>query len=130
MDLLSTTTGTIGQAGRRGALMITIVAHHPDVLDFIEVKSDPSRTKVQFANVSVRLSDEFMEAVQADREFTLRYQNEVIGTFERTVEAKALWEKLIRNAWASAEPGLIFWDNVVRESTTEYNGMEVVTTNP
>jgi ribonucleoside-diphosphate reductase alpha chain len=130
MDLLSTTTGTIGQAGRRGALMITIAVDHPDVLDFIEVKNDPSRTKVQFANVSVRLTDEFMEAVQADREFTLRYQNEVIGTFERTVEAKALWEKLIQNAWASAEPGLIFWDNVVRESTTEYNGMEVVTTNP
>ena len=130
MDLLSTTTGTIGQAGRRGALMITIAVDHPDVLDFIEVKSDPSRTKVQFANVSVRLTDEFMEAVQGDREFTLRYQNEVIGTFERTVEAKALWEKLIQNAWASAEPGLIFWDSVKRESTTEYNGMEVLTTNP
>jgi len=130
MDLFSTTTGTIGQAGRRGALMITIRVDHPDVLDFIEIKNDPARTKVQYANISVRLTDEFMEAVQKDEEFLLHYQNEVIGRFEKTVRARELWEKLIKNAHASAEPGLIFWDTVKRESTTEYNGMEVMTTNP
>ena len=130
MDLFSMTTGTIGQAGRRGALMITIAVDHPDVEDFIEVKNDPERRKVQFANISVRLTDEFMEAVQKGERFTLRYENEVIGRFERTVDARKLWEKLIHNAWASAEPGLIFWDTIKRESTTEYNGMEVITTNP
>jgi ribonucleoside-diphosphate reductase alpha chain len=130
MDLFSMTTGTIGQAGRRGALMITIRCDHPDVLEFIEIKNDPSRTKVQYANISVRLTDEFMQAVEKDREFTLRYQNDVIGRFEKKVRAKEVWEKLIQNAHASAEPGLILWDNVKRESTTEYNGMEVVTTNP
>ncbi|OGF54798.1 MAG: ribonucleoside-diphosphate reductase, adenosylcobalamin-dependent [Candidatus Fraserbacteria bacterium RBG_16_55_9] len=130
MDLFSMTTGTIGQAGRRGALMITISCDHPDVLEFIEIKSDPARTKVQFANVSVRLTDEFMEAVEKDKQFTLRYENAVIGGLEKKVRAKEIWEKLIKNAHASAEPGLIMWDNVKRESTTEYNGMEVTTTNP
>lgn len=130
MDLFSMTTGTIGQAGRRGALMITIGCDHPDVLEFIEIKNDPSRTKVQFANISVRLTDEFMEAVEKDKLFTLRYENDVIGRFTKKVRAKEVWEKLIKNAHASAEPGLILWDNVKRESTTEYNGMEVITTNP
>jgi len=130
MDLFSMTTGTIGQAGRRGALMITISCDHPDVMEFIEIKNDPSRTKVQYANISVRLTDEFMEAVEKDKPFTLRYENDVIGRFSKKVRAKEVWEKLIKNAHASAEPGLILWDNVKRESTTEYNGMEVITTNP
>ncbi len=130
MDLFSMTTGTIGQAGRRGALMLTISCDHPDVMEFIEIKNDPSRTKVQYANISVRLTDEFMEAVEKDRPFTLRYENDVIGRFTKKVRAKEVWEKLIQNAHASAEPGLILWDNVKRESTTEYNGMEVITTNP
>jgi ribonucleoside-diphosphate reductase alpha chain len=130
MDLFSLTTGTIGQSGRRGALMITISCEHPDLLDFIEVKNDPSRTKVQFANISVRLTDAFMQAVEDDKEFTLRYENDVIGEFNKTINAREVWNKLIENAHSSAEPGLIFWDSVTKESTTEYNGMNVVTTNP
>lgn len=130
MDLLSCTTGTIGQAGRRGALMITISVDHPDVLDFIEVKSDPARQKVRYANISVRITDEFMRAVECDADFTLRYENDVIGKIAKKVKARQIWDKLIKNAWASAEPGVIFWDNIKRESTTEYNGMEVITTNP
>jgi ribonucleoside-diphosphate reductase alpha chain len=130
MELFSTTTGTIGQSGRRGALMITISVDHPDVLDFIEIKNDPERRKVKYANISVRVTDEFMRAVERDEEFLLRYESERIGRFERRVRAREIWEKLVKNAWASAEPGVIFWDTVKRESTTEYNGMEVITTNP
>lgn len=130
MELFSTTTGTIGQSGRRGALMITISVDHPDVLDFIEIKNDPERRKVQYANISVRVTDEFMRAVERDTEFVLRYENERIGRFEKRVRAREIWEKLVKNAWASAEPGVIFWDTVKRESTTEYNNMEVITTNP
>ncbi|MCL6643117.1 MAG: adenosylcobalamin-dependent ribonucleoside-diphosphate reductase, partial [Candidatus Bipolaricaulota bacterium] len=130
MELFSTTTGTIGQSGRRGALMITISVDHPDVLDFIEIKNDPERRKVQYANISVRVTDEFMRAVERDAEFLLRYENERIGRFEKRVRAREIWEKLVKNAWASAEPGVIFWDTIERESTTEYNGMEVITTNP
>ncbi len=130
MELFSTTTGTIGQSGRRGALMITISVDHPDVLDFIEIKNDPERRKVQYANISVRVSDEFMRAVERDEEFVLRYESPRIGRFEKRVRAREIWEKLVKNAWASAEPGVIFWDTVKRESTTEYNNMEVITTNP
>jgi ribonucleoside-diphosphate reductase alpha chain len=130
MDLFSTTTGTIGQSGRRGALMITISVDHPDVLDFIEIKNDPDRRKVQYANVSVRITDEFMKAVERDSEFTLRYESGVSGRIEKKVKAREIWEKLVKNAWSSAEPGVIFWDNVKNDSTTEYNGMEVTTTNP
>jgi ribonucleoside-diphosphate reductase alpha chain len=128
MELLSTTTGTIGQAGRRGALMITMRVDHPDILDFLEVKRDLS--KVTYANISVRVSDAFMEAVERDGEFTLWYESETVPRVERKVRARELWERLIRAAWESAEPGVIFWDTVKRESTTEYNGMEVLTTNP
>lgn len=130
MELFSTTTGTIGQSGRRGALMITISVDHPDVFDFIEIKNDPERRKVQYANISVRVTDEFMRAVERDEDFVLRYESERIGRFEKRVRAREIWEKLVKNAWASAEPGVIFWDTVKRESTTEYNGMEVITTNP
>ncbi len=129
MELMSTTTGTIGQAGRRGALMITIGVDHPDVLDFIDIKNDPARTKVKFANISVRVTDEFMKAVEEDREFELRFENEKVK-MRKKIRARDLWEKLIKSAWASAEPGIIFWDAVKKGSPTEYNGMEIHGFNP
>jgi len=128
MELFSTTTGTIGQAGRRGALMITIRVDHPDVLEFIDSKKNLS--KINYANISVRLSEKFMKAVAGDKDFLLWYENKVIGRIEKKVKAKEIWDRLISAAYASAEPGVIFWDTIKRESTTEYNGMEVVTTNP
>ncbi|HEY5595847.1 MAG TPA: adenosylcobalamin-dependent ribonucleoside-diphosphate reductase [Candidatus Bipolaricaulota bacterium] len=130
MELLSTTTGTIGQAGRRGALMITLSVDHPDVEAFIEIKNDPERRKVQYANISVRITDEFMRAVENDDHFTLGFENADTARITKKVKARQVWDKLVQNARDSAEPGLIFWDNVKKESTTEYNGMNVVTTNP
>ncbi len=130
MEIFSTVTGTIGQAGRRGALMITISVDHPDVLDFIDIKNDSERRRVQYANISVRVTDEFMKAVEANADFTLRYESEKTGLIEKKVKAREIWDKLIKAAHASAEPGVIFWDNVKSQSTTEYNGMEVITTNP
>jgi ribonucleoside-diphosphate reductase alpha chain len=129
MDLLSTTTGTIGQAGRRGALMITIKVDHPDILEFIDVKNDEERSKVKFANISVKITDEFMEAVEEDRDFDLKFENEKVK-FKKTIRARDLWEKLIKSAWSSAEPGVIFWDAVKNYSPTEYGGMEVNGVNP
>jgi ribonucleoside-diphosphate reductase alpha chain len=129
MDLLSTTTGTIGQAGRRGALMITIDVNHPDIVEFIDVKNDTERSRVKFANISVKISDEFMRAVEEDRDFELKFENEKVK-FTKTVRARTLWEKLVKSAWASAEPGVIFWDAVKRYSPTEYGGMEVHGVNP
>ena len=127
MELFSVTTGTIGQAGRRGALMITIHVDHPDVVDFIDVKRDLSR--VNHANISVVITDNFMKAVERDDNFTLAFKNDKVDV-KRVVRARELWDKLVRSAWESAEPGIIFWDNVKNESPTEYNGMDVHGFNP
>lgn len=127
MELFSLTTGTIGQSGRRGALMITIADHHPDVLDFVKVKRNLNR--VRYANISVRVSDAFMQAVEADQEWTLYFRNDRADV-TRTIRARDLWNELIRGARDYAEPGLIFWDQIKRWSTSEYNGMGVITTNP
>jgi len=127
MELLSTTTGTIGQAGRRGALMITIRVDHPDVFDFVRVKRDLKR--VNFANISVKINDRFMKAVESDSEFLLHFKNDK-AEVNREVRARDLWKQLITGAWESDEPGVLFWDTIKRESTTEYNGMEVEGVNP
>ena len=127
MELLSTTTGTIGQAGRRGAQMITIRVDHPDVLDFINVKRDLK--KVNYANISVKITDSFMKAVENDDDFELHFKNEKVE-LRRTVRARQIWKELTRGAWESDEPGVLFWDTLKRESTTEYNNMEVEGVNP
>jgi ribonucleoside-diphosphate reductase alpha chain len=128
MEIMSETTHTIGQNGRRGALMITISVDHPDVVEFIKVKQNLK--KVRYANISVRITDEFMRAVEADADFTLRFDSPQTGKVERVVKAKALWNELIKAARDWAEPGLIFWDTVKKYSPSEYNGMNVITTNP
>jgi len=127
MELFSLTTGTIGQSGRRGALMITIADNHPDVLDFVKIKRNLDR--VRYANISVRVSDAFMRAVETDREFTLEFHNDRADV-RKTIRARDLWSELIKGARDCAEPGLIFWDHITRWSTSEYNGMNVITTNP
>src|SRR5712691_7267726 len=127
MELLSTTTGTIGQAGRRGAQMITIRVDHPDIIDFINVKKDLK--KVNYANISVKITDTFMRAVERDDDFELKFKNEKVE-LNRKVRAREIWKQLVKGAWESDEPGVLFWDSIKRESTTEYNGMEVEGVNP
>jgi ribonucleoside-diphosphate reductase alpha chain len=127
MELMSLTTGTIGQSGRRGALMITIADNHPDVLEFTKIKRNMN--KVRYANISVRISDAFMWAVEGDGEWALRFDNERVHV-HRTVKARDVWKELIYGARNHAEPGVIFWDAMKRWSTSEYNGMNVTTTNP
>jgi len=127
MELFSLTTGTIGQSGRRGALMITIADNHPDVLDFVKVKRNLDR--VRYANISVRVSDAFMRAVEEDLPWELGFENDK-ARVHRTVRARDLWNELIKGARDFAEPGLIFWDTTKRWSTSEYSGMQVFTTNP
>ena len=127
MELMSTTTGTIGQAGRRGALMISIRVDHPDVMDFINVKKDLK--KVNYANVSVKVTDEFMKAVEGDDDFELHFENQKVK-YSKKVRAREVWNQLVKAAWQSDEPGLLFWDTIKRDSTTEYNKMEVDGVNP
>jgi ribonucleoside-diphosphate reductase alpha chain len=127
MELMSLTTGTIGQSGRRGALMITIADHHPDVLEFTKIKRNLNR--VRYANISVRISDAFMRAVEADAMWDLYFENDRVNV-RRSVRAREVWGELVRGARDFAEPGVIFWDTITRWSTSEYNGMNVTTTNP
>lgn len=119
MELFSTTTGTIGQHGRRGALMITCPVDHPDIEEFVRIKSKDLRS-VRYANISVKVTDAFMQAVKDGKPFPLRFENGYLGRVERTIDARKLWDDLIRSAHASAEPGIIFWDAVKRESPSEY----------
>jgi len=127
MELMSLTTGTIGQSGRRGALMITIADNHPDVLDFVKVKRNLDR--VRYANISIRVSDAFMRAVEQDANWDLVFENEKANV-RKMIRARDLWAELIKGARDYAEPGLIFWDHIKHWSTSEYNGMNVITTNP
>ncbi|HLJ61883.1 MAG TPA: LAGLIDADG family homing endonuclease [bacterium] len=127
MELMSLTTGTIGQSGRRGALMITIADNHPDVLEFTKIKRNMN--KVRYANISVRISDAFMRAVEADADWTLAFDNNRVNV-RQTVKAREVWRELIYGARNHAEPGVIFWDSIRRWSTSEYNEMNVTTTNP
>ncbi len=128
MNIMSETTGTIGQAGRRGALMITMKIDHPDIFDFIRIKRD--LRSVRYANISVRITDEFLKAVEEDDDFILKYESDKVKRIERKIKARNLWNELIESARNWAEPGLIFWDTMKKESTSEYNGMEILTTNP
>lgn len=116
MNLLSESTNTVSQAGRRGALMLTLRVDHPDIEKFITIKNDRERRKVQYANISVLVTHEFMEAVLANGDFQLRWGGKVF----RTVRARELWKKIIENAHASAEPGVIFWDTMRECHNVEY----------
>jgi ribonucleoside-diphosphate reductase alpha chain len=128
MEVMSETTHTIGQSGRRGALMITISVEHPDVFDFIRIKRDLK--SVRYANISVRVTDAFMHAVEDDKDFMLHFENGVTGRVEKKIRARDLWNEIIKSARDWAEPGIMFWDTIKRYSPSEYNGMEVLTTNP
>jgi ribonucleoside-diphosphate reductase alpha chain len=125
MNLLSESTNAVSQAGRRGALMLTLRVDHPDIESFITIKNDANRTKVQYANISVLITHEFMQAVLADSDFDLRFE----GTVYRTVRARELWNTIITNAHASAEPGIIFWDTMREYHNVEYAN-PLTSTNP
>ncbi|RXP46582.1 adenosylcobalamin-dependent ribonucleoside-diphosphate reductase [Lutibacter sp. HS1-25] len=130
MDRFSNTTREVAQNGRRGALMLTMDIAHPDVEEFVTVKQDLS--KVTGANISLRLSDEFMMAVVNDEDYTLRWPvDSKKPTYTKTIKAKELWETIIKCAHNTAEPGLIFWDRQHYYSTSSiYPGFKNSSTNP
>ncbi|TAL57380.1 MAG: adenosylcobalamin-dependent ribonucleoside-diphosphate reductase [Bacteroidetes bacterium] len=130
MDRFSNTTREVAQNGRRGALMITLDIAHPDVEQFITIKQDLS--KVTGANISVRISDEFMKAVSDNANFTLRWPiDSESPVFSKSVQARDLWSTIIKCAHNTAEPGIIFWDRQHHYSTSSvYPGFKNVSTNP
>ncbi|NQV14031.1 adenosylcobalamin-dependent ribonucleoside-diphosphate reductase, partial [bacterium] len=123
MNLFSENTNTIAQHGRRGANMQTLRVDHPDIGEFIDIKRDLN--KVKYSNISVLLTHEFMEAVDLDTDFELRWNDQVY----ETIRARELWDKINRAAHASAEPGIIFWDTMVDYHNAEYCS-PLVSTNP
>ena len=110
MDFYSYITGLIGQSGRRGALMISISCDHPDLEEFIEIKSDLD--KVTKANISVRVSDKFMEAVVKGETLILKFVTDTGETITKEVEAYPIFRKLAQMNWDYAEPGILFWDRI------------------
>lgn len=111
MDLYSLVTGLIGQNGRRGALMLSIDCHHPDLEEFIGIKSDLDR--VTKANISVRITDDFMKAVENHEDFTLSFTREETNeTIEKTVDAYEMFKRFSEMNWDYAEPGMLFWDRI------------------
>ncbi|MFT6883027.1 MAG: ribonucleoside-diphosphate reductase alpha chain, partial [Marinoscillum sp.] len=132
MERFSNTTREVAQDGRRGALMLSLSIQHPDAEDFIDAKIDT--TKITGANISIKLHDDFMQAVEEDREyiqsFPINHKNPVST---RRINARKLWKNIIHNAWASAEPGVLFWDTIKKESVADCYadlGYETVSTNP
>ena len=131
-DFYSYVCRMIGQNGRRGALMITMDVRHPDIEQFVTMKHD--LTKVTGANVSVKITDDFMRAVQNDEEYTLRFPVEAKKPkFSKTIKAKELWNTIVESATKTAEPGLMMWDNILNNlPANEYadQGFKTITTNP
>ncbi|HEV7230224.1 MAG TPA: ribonucleoside-diphosphate reductase, adenosylcobalamin-dependent, partial [Bacteroidia bacterium] len=130
MERFSNTTREVAQNGRRGALMITMDVAHPDIQDFVRIKQD--LTKVTGANVSVKLSDEFMKALEKNASFRLRFPvDSKKPLFSSKIQAKDLWDTIIHCAHHSAEPGIIFWDRQHHYSTSSvYPEFENLSTNP
>jgi len=131
-DFYSYVCRMIGQNGRRGALMISIDIRHPDVINFINMKHD--LTKVTGANISVKISDDFMEAVEQDTEFTLKFPVDSTNpTYTKNIRARDLWKNIVDSATKTAEPGLLMWGNIEKYLPAEsYKdvGFKTITTNP
>ena len=130
MQGYSQTTEEIGQMGRRGALMISLDCHHPDRLDFIDIKAKSG--SVTKANISVRVTDDFMRAVENDDEWVMSFTREETGeTITKTAKARDIFSKLCLNNWNWAEPGILFWDRIEQYNLLENNPeFEYAGTNP
>ncbi|MDD4533803.1 MAG: adenosylcobalamin-dependent ribonucleoside-diphosphate reductase [Prevotella sp.] len=132
MERYSNSTREVAQDGRRGALMLSVSINHPDSEAFIDAKM--TEGKVTGANVSVKLTDDFMQAAQDDKPFMQQFPiNAVEPKMKKEISARNLWEKIVHNAWQSAEPGVLFWDTIIRESIPDCYadlGFRTVSTNP
>ena len=132
MERYSNSTREVAQDGRRGALMLSVSIKHPDSESFIDAKM--TEGKVTGANVSVRIDDEFMNAAINNRPYTQKFPiDSDTPMVSKEIEAAALWKKIVHNAWKSAEPGVLFWDTIIRESVPDCYadlGYKTISTNP
>jgi ribonucleoside-diphosphate reductase alpha chain len=132
MERFSNSTREVAQDGRRGALMLSISIKHPDAEKFVDAKMESG--KVTGANVSVKIDDEFMRAVRNEQTYQQQYPIESKNPrIKKEINANDLWKKIVHNAWKSAEPGILFWDTITRESVADSYadmGYKTVSTNP
>ena len=132
MERYSNSTREVAQDGRRGALMLSVSIKHPDSEAFIDAKM--TEGKVTGANVSVKLDDAFMQAAVEGKTYTQQYPIDAVNpTTTKEIDASTLWKKIVHNAWKSAEPGVLFWDTIIRESVPDCYadlGYKTVSTNP
>ncbi|MDY6408927.1 MAG: adenosylcobalamin-dependent ribonucleoside-diphosphate reductase, partial [Prevotella sp.] len=132
MERYSNSTREVAQDGRRGALMLSVSIKHPDSEAFIDAKMTDG--KVTGANVSVRIDDEFMNAAIDNKDYKQQFPiDSNKPDFEKTIKARNLWQKIVHNAWQSAEPGVLFWDTIIRESIPDCYadlGFRTISTNP
>jgi len=132
MERYSNSTREVAQDGRRGALMLSVSIKHPDSESFIDAKMESG--KVTGANVSVKIHDDFMEAALNNKPYVQQYPTSSAEPwFKKDVDANAIWKKIVHNAWQSAEPGILFWDTITRESVPDCYadlGYKTVSTNP
>ena len=132
MERYSNSTREVAQDGRRGALMLTVSINHPDSEAFIDAKM--TEGKVTGANVSVRIDDEFMKAAVEKRPYVQKYPvHSENPLYSKEIDAATLWAKIVHNAWKSAEPGVLFWDTITRESVPDCYadlGFRTISTNP
>lgn len=130
MERYSNSIREVGQGGRRGALMLTVSVHHPDIMNFITAKNNDK--DVTGANISVRVTDEFLNAVSKNEEYEVRFPvDSPEPTFSEKISAKDIWDAIIENAHARAEPGVLFWDNILRDCPTDcYDDFQTISTNP
>ncbi|MCI4650588.1 adenosylcobalamin-dependent ribonucleoside-diphosphate reductase, partial [Phaeodactylibacter sp.] len=132
MERYSNSTREVAQDGRRGALMLTVSSRHPDAEGFIDAKLEQG--KVTGANVSVRIDDDFMKAAIEGKPYQQQYPVDSPNpAFKKDADAQKLWKKIIQNAWKSAEPGVLFWDTIIRESVPDCYadlGYRTISTNP
>ncbi len=132
MERYSNSTREVAQDGRRGALMLSLSIKHPDAERFIDAKVETG--KVTGANVSIKIDDEFMECVREGKPYTQQFPIKSDNPSHKVeIDARALWNKIIHNAWQSAEPGVLFWDTIIRESIPDSyadQGFTTVSTNP
>lgn len=135
MNRFSATCREVAQGGRRGALMLTVSCHHPEIETFIDIKRDKEKTSVTGANISIRWTDEFMQAVKDGTKVQLRFpvEEKENPTFERWVDAREIWNRAMLAAWEGAEPGALFWDTAQRMTPADAYaslGYRSVSTNP
>ena len=132
MERYSNSTREVAQDGRRGALMLSVSVKHPDAESFIDAKLEQG--KVTGANVSVKIHDDFMQSVEAGEKYQTQYPIDAKNPkYTKEIDADGLWKKIVHNAWKSAEPGILFWDTIIKESVPDCYadlGYKTVSTNP